>query len=113
MKKIIIEETVSASKLIRFKKWLNGVEETESDNKEIRIGNLIDALITKANAFVKDYYSQGEQAGLQARNIVDALKSVGIDGTNLASREDFRLLVETRDVNSQQGQEQLPGEHEP
>jgi hypothetical protein len=67
----------------------------------------IDALITKANAFVKDYYSQGEQAGLQARNIVDALKSVGIDGTNLASREDFRLLVETRDVNSQQGQEQL------
>lgn len=67
----------------------------------------IDALITKANAFVKDYYSQGEQAGLQARSIVDALKSVGIDGTNLASREDFRLLVETRDVNSQQGQEQL------
>lgn len=61
MKKIIIEETVSASKLIRFKKWLNGVEETESDNKEIRIGNLIDALITKPNdinMFTRKYLGQ-------------------------------------------------------
>lgn len=61
MQKIIIEETVSASKLIRFKKWLNGIPETESDNKEIRIGNLIDALITKPkdiNLFKREYLGQ-------------------------------------------------------
>lgn len=61
MKKIIIEETVSASKLIRFKKWLRGIPETESDNKEIRIGNLIDALITKPkdiNMFTRKYLGQ-------------------------------------------------------
>jgi hypothetical protein len=67
----------------------------------------IDALISKANAFVKDYYSQGEQAGLQARGIVDALKAVGIDATSLASREDFRALVESRNIETQAGQEQL------
>lgn len=46
--KLIINETVSASKLIRFKKWLDGVEEKQEDeNQAIKIGNLIDALITQ------------------------------------------------------------------
>lgn len=79
------------------------------DRRVLRlIPKLLVAQFAKVSAIVQDLVNQPLVDGLvQARNIVDALKSVGIDGTNLASREDFRLLVETRDVNSQQGQEQL------
>lgn len=57
--KLIINETVSASKLIRFKKWLDGVEEKPAEERqEIRIGNLVDALITqpdKINMFSRSF----------------------------------------------------------
>ena len=61
MKQIIIEETLSASKLIRFNKWLKGIAETESDNDELRIGALFDSLITvpkNINRFTKTYLNQ-------------------------------------------------------
>ena len=67
----------------------------------------IDALMGKAAAFIQEYYSQDEKAGMLARDVVNALQSVGIDTTNLATREDFRALVESRDVETEAGREQL------
>lgn len=67
----------------------------------------IDALMGKAATFIQEYYSQDEKAGMLARDVVNALQSVGIDTTTLATREDFRALVESRDVETEAGREQL------
>jgi hypothetical protein len=77
----------------------------------------IDALIGKAASFVQNYYSADEQAGMQAKAIQDALAAAGLTASELASagirgdqaisREDFRALVESRDVETELGREQL------
>jgi hypothetical protein len=67
----------------------------------------IDQLMGKAATFIQEYYSQDEKAGMMARDVVNALQAVGIDTTNLATREDFRALVESRDVETEEGREQL------
>jgi hypothetical protein len=54
----------------------------------------IDNLMSQAGSFVKNYYSEDEQAGLQARMISDALAAVGIDASQLQGRQDYRELVD-------------------
>ena len=67
----------------------------------------IDKLAGQINSFVQDYYTQPEQQGLAAKQISSALKAVGIDASGLMTREDYRALVESRDVNTLAGQQQL------
>lgn len=67
----------------------------------------IEQLMAKAGQFVKDYYSVEEQAGLQASSTLQILRDIGLDGTSITSREDFRRLVESIDVSTTAGQEQL------
>lgn len=67
----------------------------------------IDQLMAKAGAFVRDFYSGAEQAGLQARSVSEALTAIGLDGSALGSRADFRRLVESLDVSTEQGRTQL------
>lgn len=55
----------------------------------------IDNLMGQAGSFVKNFYSQDEQMGLQARMISDALAAVGIDASQLQGRQDYRELVES------------------
>jgi hypothetical protein len=73
----------------------------------IALAGGIDALMQKTGQFVADYYTEDEQAGLQARATVDALRALGLNPDSIGSREDFRSLVESIDVSTQQGQEQL------
>ena len=77
----------------------------------------IDALIGKAASFVQNYYSADEQAGMQAVAIRQALAAAGltdadyagagIEANSIISREEFRALVESRDVETELGREQL------
>lgn len=67
----------------------------------------IDQLMAKAGAFVRDFYTSSEQAGLQARSVSEALTAIGLDGSALGSRADFRRLVESLDVSTEQGRTQL------
>ena len=55
----------------------------------------LDALATKSADFVANYYSQDEQAGLQAAAIDKALRAVGIDATGLRTKADYRALLES------------------
>lgn len=73
----------------------------------IALAGGIDQLMAKAGQFAKDYYTQGEQAGLQARDVLSLFRELGINGGWVTSRQDFRGLVESVDVNSEQGQRQL------
>ena len=61
----------------------------------IALAGGIDTLMGQAGSFVKNYYSQDEQMGLQARMISDALAAVGIDASSLQERQDYRALVES------------------
>ena len=73
----------------------------------IALAGGIDQLMAKAGQFVKDYYTTGEQAGLQARDTLKLFESLGISGAGITSRDDFRRLVESIDVSTEQGQKQL------
>lgn len=73
----------------------------------IALAGGIDQLMAKAGQFVKDYYTTGEQAGLQARDTLALFESLGISGAGITNREDFRKLVESIDVSTEAGQKQL------
>ena len=55
----------------------------------------MDALLAKTKQFVSDYYSEQEKAALQARQVVDKLKELGFGNLQIASKEEFRALVES------------------
>ncbi|MBI3157587.1 MAG: tape measure protein [Burkholderiales bacterium] len=67
----------------------------------------IEALLGKTQQFVELYYSREEQAALSARGISQSLAAAGIDAAGLSTREQFRALVESRDLASEAGREQL------
>lgn len=81
-----------------------GMEATEA---MISLAGGLDQLLGKANQFVKDFYTEQEQAGLSAREILTQLQKVGINAGSITSKEEYRSLVESRDVNSSLGREQL------
>jgi hypothetical protein len=60
-----------------------------------------------ARGYVENYFNRDEIAGLKAREIADVLTGVGIDAGGLSSRADFRSLVDSIDVSSEQGRSQL------
>lgn len=80
---------------------------TEAREALIGMAGGIDQLMGKVQGFVQQYYSQDEQSAIAARNVVSALRSVGLDTGELATREDFRALVESRDIESEMGRQQL------
>lgn len=65
----------------------------------------IDALISKSASFVQTYYSADEQAGLQAADVLRQFTALGLDTP--ASMADFRALVESQDLGTEQGRLQL------
>jgi hypothetical protein len=79
----------------------------EARESMIQLAGGIDALMSQAVGFVKDYYSADEQAGMQARAISAGLQAAGIDPGTLSSKSDFRALVESLDPNKTTEREQL------
>lgn len=66
----------------------------------------LEALAAKAQSYVANYYSEGEQAALQAAGIKRALEAAGISA-DLSSKQDFRTLVDSTDVQTETGRRQL------
>ena len=70
----------------------------------------IDQLITKAQGFMANYYTEQEQAGVIATSLVQALRQAGFTDQQIAAlqqREDFRQLLESIDISTTLGQEQF------
>ncbi|MEN9885484.1 MAG: hypothetical protein RL758_62 [Pseudomonadota bacterium] len=108
MRRLIVLQEFSAS-INQLGGIFSTIAGSSIDAREALIGMAggIESLMAKASAFVKEYYSQDEQAGMMARDIVNALNAVGIDATTLATRQDFRALVESRNVETEEGRKQL------
>jgi tape measure domain-containing protein len=68
----------------------------------------VEAFARQAAGFVQGYFTQDEQAALQARSIFDQLQAAGLNAGSLGSRQDLRALIE-RDinVNTEAGRRQL------
>lgn len=66
----------------------------------------LDAFLGKVQGYVSNFYSTEEQAGITAQGIVTALEAVGL-ATDLSTKEDFRSLVDSLDVSTTMGQQQL------
>lgn len=64
------------------------------------------ALSTQALSFAQQYYSRDEIAGVKAREIQGVLSAAGIT-QDVATREQFRALVEGADISTSTGREQL------
>ncbi len=79
----------------------------EARESLIGLAGGIDALVSQANQFVKDYYSLDEQAGINANAIAAALTNVGLSISDLAGKEDFRALVESLNPEDSTQREQL------
>lgn len=70
----------------------------------------LDQLVQKTQGFVANFYSKEEQAGITARGLVSALEQAGFTAAQIAAletRADFRLLLESLDVNTINGQKQF------
>lgn len=70
----------------------------------------IEALAQKSAGFVANYYSEDEGAAIQAKAIRDTLRGAGFtnaDFAGLDTRAEFRALLESRDVNTEEGLKQV------
>lgn len=74
----------------------------------IEMAGGMEALWQNAMGFAQNYYTREEIAGLKAGEIQQALLDAGLSGaSDLTGRADFRALVESVDVNTEAGRQQL------
>lgn len=67
----------------------------------------LDAFLAKTQAYVSSYFTQAEQLGLGAKDVLKSLQSAGIDFSAATSRSDLRSLMEQLDPNSADGRGQM------
>jgi hypothetical protein len=70
----------------------------------------IDQLVLKAQGFMANYYTEQEQAGVLASSLTQSLEEAGFSQAQIAAlmtREDFRALLESIDISTEQGAEQF------
>ena len=81
----------------------------DAQSRLISLSGGVDQFLQNAGQFVSQYYSETEQAGVAAVQLATVLEGVGIDLTALGvdTKGEFRALVESLDVNTDAGQEQI------
>lgn len=67
----------------------------------------LDAFVAKTQTYLGAYFTQAEQLGLGAGNVLRTLKDAGIDFTGANDRGDLRSLMEGLDPNTGSGREQM------
>lgn len=66
-----------------------------------------DAFASKAQSYVQAYYTQDEQLALVAAQVRGQLTAVGLNTDTLFTKEAYRGLVDSRDLSTSLGREQL------
>ena len=66
----------------------------------------LDAFVAKTQSYISQFYSRDEIAGLKAREVRGALSDAGLSA-DITTREQFRALVDSLDLQNVKGQEQL------
>jgi hypothetical protein len=104
----VAELTVFTKGLNELGGVFNRVANLSIDAREQLIGFAggMEALNSQALSFAQQYYNRDEIAGVKAREIQGVLSAAGIS-QDVATREQFRALVEGADVSTAAGREQL------
>ena len=81
----------------------------DAQSRLINLSGGLDKFLQNANQFVQQYYSQTEQQAIAATQLSTTLTNVGLNLTELGvdTKDEFRKLVESIDVNTDGGQEQV------
>lgn len=66
----------------------------------------LENLTQQAQGYVQEYYSREEIAGLKARDLQQVFEGLGVGGA-ISTRDQFRGLVDSTDVSTAAGREQL------
>lgn len=66
----------------------------------------LEAFVAKTQSYISQFYSRDEIAGLKAREVRGALSDAGLNA-DITTREQFRALVDSLDLQNTKGQEQL------
>ena len=69
----------------------------------------LDQFIAKSTQYVADFYSTDERAAITAQSLQASLASMGLGAVSLGSRADYRALVDSLDISTTAGREQLAG----
>lgn len=69
----------------------------------------MEAFTQKVGGYVQNYYTEQEQLAIAASQISSALRDANVNGDWLSSREQFRWLVDSLNLSSGVGPEQLAG----
>lgn len=83
-----------------------------SVDARMRIAELtggMEAFAEKTAGYVQNYYTEQEQLAITAAQITSALREANVYGDWLGNREQFRWLVDSLDLSSAVGPEQLAG----
>jgi hypothetical protein len=66
----------------------------------------MEAFVRQAQGFVANYYSESERFGIAASRIREQLSALGITG-DISTRAEFRKLIESTDISTEEGRRQL------
>lgn len=67
----------------------------------------IESFLQKTASYVQNYFTDEEQAAIQAQNIMRTLTAAGLDGNALKEKGDLRRLLDSIDPNNEQGRQQI------
>lgn len=68
----------------------------------------MEKFVAMTGQFVNDYYTEAEKYGMQAKTLQTALKDLGVANPgDLKTKDDFRKLVESQDVTTEEGRKML------
>lgn len=73
----------------------------------VNLAGGFEAFNSKAQSYVKAFYSEDEQLSLAASQLRSQLSGAGINADALGSREQYRALVDSLDLSGAAGREQL------
>jgi hypothetical protein len=79
----------------------------DAANGLIKFAGGIENLMGQLGDYISEFYTTEEKAGMQAQVIAQALEALGFDPGSVLTRQDFRELVESRNVETTEGQRQL------
>lgn len=67
----------------------------------------IESFLQKTSSYVQNYFTDEEQAAIQAQSIMRTLTGVGLDGNSLKEKGDLRRLMDSIDPGNEQGRQQI------
>lgn len=73
----------------------------------IELAGGLDAFASKARSYVQNFFTDKEQTGLAANQILSTLGAVGLDAGGLSTRQEFRALADSLDLSTEQGRTQF------